>query len=99
MRDGASDTLVSAALLAVGSAIVKRSLAPLAGGSSSGTRFGPPQRTCHVRVVELTEAGEVLFQHLRVAPLTLDRQLRGGLTDEDVAGSAGADIECGKESR
>jgi MarR family transcriptional regulator, transcriptional regulator for hemolysin len=46
-------------------------------------RRDPTNRRVHV--VELTEAGEALFQRLRAAAVAFDRQLRTGLADEDVA--------------
>jgi MarR family transcriptional regulator for hemolysin len=46
-------------------------------------RRDPTNRRVHL--VELTEAGEVLFQSLRAAAVAFDRQLRAGLADEDVA--------------
>jgi MarR family transcriptional regulator for hemolysin len=46
-------------------------------------RFNPTNRRVHL--VELTEAGEALFQRLRAAAVAFDRQLRAGLADEDVA--------------
>jgi MarR family transcriptional regulator for hemolysin len=46
-------------------------------------RTDPTNRRVHV--VELTEAGEVLFHRLRSAAVAFDRQLRAGLADEDVA--------------
>jgi MarR family transcriptional regulator, transcriptional regulator for hemolysin len=38
-----------------------------------------------VHVVEITPAGEELFTRLREAATAFDRQLRSGLTDEDIA--------------
>jgi MarR family transcriptional regulator, transcriptional regulator for hemolysin len=38
-----------------------------------------------VHVVELTQAGEALFQRLRAAAVAFDRQLCAGLSDEEVA--------------
>src|SRR5919199_1192052 len=46
-------------------------------------RRDPTNRRIHV--VELTEAGEALFERLRAAAVAFDRQLRAGLADEDVA--------------
>ena len=46
-------------------------------------RRDPTNRRVHL--VELTEAGEALFQRLRAAAVAFDRQLRTGLADEDVA--------------
>jgi len=46
-------------------------------------RRDPTNRRVHL--VELTEAGEALFQHLRAAAVAFDRQLRDGVADEDVA--------------
>ena len=46
-------------------------------------RPDPTDRRVHL--VELTESGEALFQRLRAAAVTFDRQLRAGLADEDVA--------------
>ena len=46
-------------------------------------RRDPTNRRVHV--VELTDAGEALFQRLRAAAVAFDRQLRAGLADEDVA--------------
>src|SRR5205823_9761674 len=46
-------------------------------------RREPTNRRVHR--VELTEAGEALFQRLRAAAVAFDRQLRTGLADEDVA--------------
>jgi len=46
-------------------------------------RPNPTNRRVHL--VELTEAGEALFQRLRAAAVGFDRQLRAGLTDADVA--------------
>ena len=45
-------------------------------------RRDPTNRRVHV--VELTDAGEALFQRLRVAAVGFDRQLRAGLGDDDV---------------
>jgi MarR family transcriptional regulator for hemolysin len=45
-------------------------------------RRDPTNRRVHV--VELTDAGEALFQRLRTAAVAFDRQLRAGLADEDV---------------
>lgn len=49
-------------------------------------RRDPTNRRVHV--VELTEAGEALFQRLRAAAVAFDRQLRASLSDEDVASLA-----------
>jgi MarR family transcriptional regulator for hemolysin len=46
-------------------------------------RRDPANRRVHV--VEVTEAGEALFQRLRAAAVGFDRQLRAGLRDDDVA--------------
>ena len=46
-------------------------------------RRDPSNRRVHV--VELTDAGEALFQRPRAATVGFDRQLRAGLADEDVA--------------
>ena len=46
-------------------------------------RLNPTNRRVHL--VELTEAGEALFQRPRAATVGFDRQLRAGLADEDVA--------------
>jgi MarR family transcriptional regulator for hemolysin len=46
-------------------------------------RRDPSNRRVHV--VELTDAGEALFQRLRAAAVAFDRRLRAGLADEDVA--------------
>jgi MarR family transcriptional regulator for hemolysin len=46
-------------------------------------RRDPTNRRVHV--VELTDAGEALFQRLRAAAVAFDRQLRAGLADDDVA--------------
>ena len=46
-------------------------------------RRDPTNRRVHI--VELTDAGEALFQRLRAAAVAFDRQLRAGLADEDVA--------------
>ena len=46
-------------------------------------RRDPTNRRVHV--VELTDAGEALFQRLRAAAVAFDRRLRAGLADEDVA--------------
>jgi MarR family transcriptional regulator, transcriptional regulator for hemolysin len=46
-------------------------------------RLDPTNRRVHV--VELTEAGEALFQRLRAAAVAFDRQLRAGLADDEVA--------------
>ena len=46
-------------------------------------RRDPTNRRVHV--VELTDAGEALFQRLRAGAVAFDRQLRAGLADEDVA--------------
>jgi MarR family transcriptional regulator for hemolysin len=46
-------------------------------------RRDPTNRRVHV--VELTEAGEVLFLRLRDAAVEFDRQLRAGLNEGDVA--------------
>ena len=43
------------------------------------------QTNRRVHVVELTAAGEALFHGLRAAAVAFDRQLRGGLSDEDLA--------------
>jgi MarR family transcriptional regulator, transcriptional regulator for hemolysin len=42
-------------------------------------------RNRRVHVVELTDAGEALFQRLRAAAVAFDRQLRSGLNDDEVA--------------
>jgi MarR family transcriptional regulator, transcriptional regulator for hemolysin len=47
----------------------------------------PKNRRVHV--VDLTQAGEALFQRLRAAAVAFDRQLRAGLSDEQVAAFAG----------
>lgn len=46
-------------------------------------RRHPENRRIHV--VELTEAGEAAFLRLRTAAVAFDQQLRGGLTEQDVA--------------
>jgi MarR family transcriptional regulator for hemolysin len=46
-------------------------------------RRDPTNRRVHV--VELTEAGEALFQRLRAAAIAFDRQLRAGFADDEVA--------------
>jgi MarR family transcriptional regulator, transcriptional regulator for hemolysin len=46
-------------------------------------RRDPSNRRFHL--VELTEAGEALFQRLRIAAVTFDRQLRAGFSDEEIA--------------
>ena len=46
-------------------------------------RRDPTNRRVHV--VQLTEAGEALFQRLRAAAVAFDRQLRAGLADDEVA--------------
>jgi MarR family transcriptional regulator, transcriptional regulator for hemolysin len=46
-------------------------------------RRDPTNRRVHV--VELTAAGETLFQRLRATAVGFDRQLRAGLGDDDVA--------------
>ena len=46
-------------------------------------RRHPTNRRVHV--VELTAAGEALFHGLRAAAIAFDRQLRGGLSDEELA--------------
>ena len=46
-------------------------------------RRDPTNRRVHV--VELTDAGEALFQRLRAAAVAFDRQLRAGLADDEVA--------------
>ena len=43
----------------------------------------PTNRRVHV--VELTDAGEALFDRLRAAAVAFDRQLRAGLAADDVA--------------
>jgi len=46
-------------------------------------RRNPANRRVHL--VELTPAGEDLFQRLAAAAVAHDRQLRAGLTDHDLA--------------
>jgi MarR family transcriptional regulator, transcriptional regulator for hemolysin len=46
-------------------------------------RRDPANRRVHL--VELTQAGEAVFQSLRAAAVAFDRQLRAGLADDDVA--------------
>ena len=45
-------------------------------------RRDPTNRRVHL--VELTQAGEALFEHLRAAAIAFDRQLRSGLADEEI---------------
>jgi MarR family transcriptional regulator for hemolysin len=45
-------------------------------------RRDPTNRRVHV--VELTQAGEALFERLRAAAIAFDRQLRSALTDEEI---------------
>jgi MarR family transcriptional regulator for hemolysin len=43
-----------------------------------------------IHVVELTESGEAAFLCLRKAAVAFDQQLRGGMTDEEIASLQGA---------
>jgi MarR family transcriptional regulator for hemolysin len=43
-----------------------------------------------IHVVELTESGEAAFLRLRKAAVAFDQQLRGGMTDEEIASLQGA---------
>jgi MarR family transcriptional regulator, transcriptional regulator for hemolysin len=47
-------------------------------------RRHPDNRRVHV--VEPTDEGEALFLHLRTAAVAFDRQLRAGLSEEEIAG-------------
>ena len=47
----------------------------------------PANRRVHV--VELTESGEAAFVALRGAAMAFDRQLRRGISDEEIAGLGG----------
>ena len=42
-----------------------------------------------IHVVELTESGEAAFLRLRKAAVAFDQQLRGGMTDEEIASLRG----------
>jgi MarR family transcriptional regulator for hemolysin len=42
-----------------------------------------------IHVVELTESGEAAFLRLRTAAVSFDQQLRGGMTDEEIASLQG----------
>jgi MarR family transcriptional regulator for hemolysin len=46
-------------------------------------RRAPDNRRIHL--VELTEAGETLFDRLRTAAVAFDQRLRSGITDEELA--------------
>jgi MarR family transcriptional regulator, transcriptional regulator for hemolysin len=50
-------------------------------------RRDPSNRRFHL--VELTEAGEALFQRLRTAAVTFDRELRASLSDDEIANLRG----------
>jgi MarR family transcriptional regulator, transcriptional regulator for hemolysin len=50
-------------------------------------RRDPANRRVHQ--VELTEAGEAMFLRLRTAAMAFDKQLRAGLSEEDLAKFAG----------
>jgi MarR family transcriptional regulator for hemolysin len=50
-------------------------------------RRDPANRRIHQ--VELTEAGEALFHRLRIAAMTFDQRLRGGLSDAEIETLAG----------
>jgi len=50
-------------------------------------RRDPVNRRVHV--VELTESGEAAFVALRGAAMAFDRQLRRGISDEEIAGLGG----------
>jgi len=56
-------------------------------GGQITRRRDPANRRIHV--VELTEAGEAAFLSLRTAAIAFDRQLRRGITDQDIAGLDG----------
>ena len=45
-------------------------------------RRDPTNRRVHL--VELTQAGEALFEHLRAAAVAFDQQLRAGLSEHDL---------------
>lgn len=47
-------------------------------------RRDPANRRVHL--VELTEAGEAAFVRLRAAALAFDQRLRGGFSDDEIAG-------------
>jgi MarR family transcriptional regulator for hemolysin len=47
-------------------------------------RRDPANRRVHL--VELTEAGEAVFVRLRDAALSFDQRLRGGFSDDEIAG-------------
>jgi len=56
-------------------------------GGQITRRRDPANRRIHV--VELTEAGEAAFLSLRTAAIAFDRQLRRGITDQDIVGLDG----------
>jgi MarR family transcriptional regulator, transcriptional regulator for hemolysin len=72
-----------AAAIGIQGATLTHHLNAMEAGGLLTRRRDPANRRVHL--VELTEAGEALFQRLRAAAVGFDRRLRAGLADDEVA--------------